>query len=52
MGLYLNNLSFVADNIAVTQDLDDMLPLRYYHVNALNTVTEQLRQRFTVFSSG
>ena len=52
MGSYLNDLSFVADNIAVTQDLDDMLPLRYYHVNALNTVTEQLRQRFTVSSSG
>ena len=52
MGSYLNDLSFVADNIVVTQDLDDMLPLRYYHVNALNTVTEQLRQRFTVSSSG
>ena len=48
----LNDLSFAADNIAVPQDLDDLLPLLCSRLNALNTVTEQLRQGFTTSSTG
>ena len=51
ISLDLNDLSFAADNIAVTQDLDGLLPLIYSHVNALNTATEQLCQGFTSSSS-
>ena len=47
MSLNLNDLSFAADNIAVTPDLDELLPLLCSRVNALNTATEQLRQTFT-----
>ena len=47
----MNDLSFAADNIAVTQDLDELLPLIYSHVNALNIATEQLCQGFTSSSS-
>ena len=52
LSLDLNDLSFTADNIAVTKDLDDRLPLLCSRVNDLNTATEQLRQDFTTFSSG
>ena len=48
--LDLNDLSFLRDNIAVTQDLDDLLPLLYSRINELSTVTEQLRQGFTTSS--
>ena len=51
MSLNLNDLSFAADNIAVTLDLDEPLPLLCFRVNALNTATEQLHQAFTSSSS-
>ena len=39
----LTNLSFVADNIVATKDLDILLPLLCDRVNSLNSATEQLR---------
>ena len=52
MNLDLNDLSFAVANIAVTQDLDDRLPLLYSRINDLATATEKLRQGFTSSSSG
>ena len=50
-GVYLNNMSFVVDNIRVFQNLDELIPILYYRVNSLNMVAEKLRQDFTVSSS-
>ena len=47
----LTNLSFVADNIVATKDLDILLPLLCDRVNSLNSATEQLRQGFASSSS-
>ena len=50
--LNLNDLSFLRDDIAETQDLEDLIPLLCSRINELSTVTEQLRQGFTTSSSG
>ena len=51
LNLDLNDLSYAVENIAVTQDLDDLLPLLFSRINDLTTATEQLRQGFTTSSS-
>ena len=50
--LNLNDLSFLREDIAVTQDTDDLIPLLCSRINELSTLTKQLRQGFTTSSSG